>query len=174
MIEINRQTIAKKVAEASEIIRNRIKTEVKGKIVSVMFDVCTIATLSTFGVNVTYMENSKVVCRTLGIIKIEERHTAVNMADMLFDLLLKYGIPLSSVLSITTDTARNATNTSKVLNTRTPMILLSILNLMMTWTLESILKMRSSLENSSTRRILIHSWQNKRHREFYVKTAQSN
>lgn len=117
VVEINRQSIAKKVAEASDIIRNRIKTEVNGRTVSVMFDVCTIATLSTFGVDVTYMQNSKVVCRTLGIIKIDERHTAVNMADMLFDLLSQYGIPLSKVLSITTDTAKNATNTSKVLNT---------------------------------------------------------
>lgn len=116
VVEINRQKIAQKVAEASDIIRNRIKTEVSGKTVSVMFDVCTISTLSTFGVNVTYMENSKVVCRTLGISKIDERHTAVNLADMLFDLLEKYGISLFKVLSITTDTARNATNTTHVLN----------------------------------------------------------
>lgn len=117
VVEINRQTIAKKVAEASDIIRNRIKSELKDKTVSVMFDVCTISTLSTFGVNVTYLENSKVVCRSLGIIKIEERHTAVNLADMLFDLLAKFGIKLEKVFSITTDTARNATNTSQVLNT---------------------------------------------------------
>lgn len=115
-VEINRQSIAKKVAESSEIIRNRIKKELNGKTVSVMFDVCTISTLSTFGVNVTYMENSKVVCRSLGIIKIEERHTAVNLADMLFDLLAKFNIPLTKVFSITTDTAKNATNTTHVLN----------------------------------------------------------
>lgn len=117
VVEINRQNIARKVAEASEIIRNRIRKEVKGKIVSVLFDVCTISTLSTFGVNVTYMENSKVICRSLGIIKIDERHTAVNLADMLFDLLAKFEIPLTNVFSITTDTARNATNTTQVLNT---------------------------------------------------------
>lgn len=117
VVEINRQTIACKVQEASDIIRNRIRKELNGKIVSVLFDVCTIATMSTFGVNVTYMENSKVVCRSLGIIKIEERHTAVNLADMLFDLLAKFGIPLANVFSITTDMARNATNASQVLNT---------------------------------------------------------
>lgn len=117
VVELNRQTIAKKVADASNIIRNRIKSELNGKTVSVLFDVCTISTLSTFGVNVTFMENLKVVCRSLGIIKIEERHTAVNLADILFDLLEKFEIPLTKVFSITTDTARNATNTSQVLNT---------------------------------------------------------
>lgn len=115
-IEINRLDIVKKVAEMSDIIRKRIQSELKGKTVSLMFDMCTIATLATFGVNVTYMENGKVVCRSLGVIKIEKRHTAVNLADMLFDMLAQYEIPLSKVFSITTDTAKNATNTSEVLN----------------------------------------------------------
>lgn len=117
-LTINRQDIVKKVAEMSEIIRNRIKAEVNGKTISVMFDMCTIATLATFGVNVNYMdEYGNVVSRSLGIIKIEKRHTAVNLADILFDLLAKFEIPLSKVFSITADTAKNATNTSDVLNT---------------------------------------------------------
>lgn len=115
-LAINRLDIVKKVAEMSDIVRNRIKSELNGKTVSVMFDVCTIATLSTFGVNVTYMDDGKVICRSLGIIKIEKRHTAVNLADILFDLLAKFEIPLSKVFSITTDTAKNATNTSEILN----------------------------------------------------------
>lgn len=80
-LTINRLDIVKKVAEMSEIIRNRIKAELNGKTISVMFDMCTIATLATF-------------------------------ADILFDLLAKFEIPLSKVFSITTDTAKNATNTS--------------------------------------------------------------
>lgn len=116
-MSIDRVDIVKKVAEMSDKIRARIKTELIGRTVSVMFDVCTIATLSTFGVNVTYMENEEVICRSLGVIKIEKRHTAVNLADMLFDLLAKFGIPLTKVFSITTDTAKNAVNTSDILNT---------------------------------------------------------
>lgn len=117
-LTINRLDIVKKVAEMSDIIRSRIKAELNGKTISVMFDMCTIATLATFGVNVNYMdEYGNVVSRSLGIIKMEKRHTAVNLADILFDLLATFEIPLSKVFSITTDTAKNATNTSDVLNT---------------------------------------------------------
>lgn len=116
-LAINRLDIVKNVAESSDIIRNRIKTELNGKTISVMFDMCTISTLATFGVNVNYMDNGNVISRSLGIIKIEKRHTAVNLADMLYDLLAKFEIPLSKVFSITTDTAKNATNTSEILNT---------------------------------------------------------
>lgn len=38
--------------------------------------------------------------------------TLATFADILFDLLAKFEIPLSKVFSITTDTAKNATNTS--------------------------------------------------------------
>lgn len=60
-------------------IKTRIKKEVNGKTISLMFGVCTIATLSTLGVSATYMAKEKVVCRSLDIIKIEKCHTAVYL-----------------------------------------------------------------------------------------------
>lgn len=115
-LPINRLDIVKEVAVTSDSIKNQIKSELKGKMISVMFDMCTISTLATLGVNVTFMKDANVICRTLGIIEIKKRHTAVNLADMLYDLLTEYDVPLKNVFSITCDTAKNASNTSEILN----------------------------------------------------------
>lgn len=81
-----------------------------------MFDMSTVATLAVLGVNVTFMQGATVVCRTLGMIQIEKRHTAINLADMVYDILAEFDVPITKVFSITTDNAKNATNTSEVLN----------------------------------------------------------
>lgn len=115
-VPINRYDIVNQVARESDRIKNYIAAELSGKIFSLMFDVCTIATLSMLGVNVTYMKGAKVACHSLGTIKIDERHTGVNMAAMLYDILDEYQLSLKQVFSVTTDTAKNATATSEVLN----------------------------------------------------------
>lgn len=59
-ISVSRHDIVKKVAAECDLIRHRIKSELKGKTVSVMFDICTIATLSMIGVDVMFMDDGKV------------------------------------------------------------------------------------------------------------------
>lgn len=115
-VPINRYDIVKKIASESDRIKNYIAAELHGKVFSIMFDVCTIATLSMLGVNVTYMKGTDVACHSLGTIKIDERHTAVNLAAMIYNILEEYQLSLTQVFSITTDTASNATATSDVLN----------------------------------------------------------
>lgn len=116
VLNVNRHTIVQEVARESNLVRDYIKKEMKAKIISIMFDVCTIATLSMLGVNAVFMKNNTVVCRSLGTIQIMERHTAVQLANMLYDILAEYDIPLQNVFSVTSDTAKNATATSTVLN----------------------------------------------------------
>lgn len=113
---INRHKIVDDVAKESDLIREYISNEVKGKTVSIMFDVCTIATLSMLGVEAVFMKECEAKCRSLGPIIIQERHTAVQLANMLYDVLKRYGISLTNVFSITSDTAKNAIATSRVLN----------------------------------------------------------
>lgn len=113
---VNRHMIVGEIAKESDLIREYMKHEMNGKMVSIMFDVCTIATLSMLGVNSVFMKNDEVVCRSLGTIAINKRHTAVQLADMLYDILADFGVLLPRVFSITSDTAKNATATSRVLN----------------------------------------------------------
>lgn len=113
---INRHKIVDEVAKESDLIREYISNEVKGKFISIMFDVCTISTLSMLGVEAVFMKEGEVICRSLGPMIIEERHTSVQLANMLYDIFKQYGISLTNVFSATTDTAKNATATSRVLN----------------------------------------------------------
>lgn len=113
---INRHIITQKVAETSGMIKNRIRLELDARTISIMFDVCTIATLSMLGVNAMFMENGAVKNRLLGIIQIGKRHTAINLADMLYDIFIDYNIHLKNVFSFTTDTALNMVKISDVLN----------------------------------------------------------
>lgn len=115
-IPIDRYSIMKHVAEESDLIRKFIAADLKGKKFSIMFDVCTISTLSMLGVNATRMKGEDVVCYSLGTIKIEERHTSVNLAAMLFEILAGFDLSIGQVFSITSDTAKNATATSEILN----------------------------------------------------------
>lgn len=116
MLNINRHSIVEEVARESDLVRDYIKKEMKGKIISIMFDVCTIATLSMLGVNSVFMKNDETVCRSLGTIEIKERHTAVQLANMLYDILSQFDVLLPNVFTMTSDTAKNATATSSVLN----------------------------------------------------------
>lgn len=113
---INRNEIAKYVANESDLVKKRITEELKGKTVSIMFDVCTKATLSMLGVHALFMIDSDVVCQSLGTIQIQERHTSVNLANLVFDILTDYNVTLPKVFSITTDTAYNAVATADILN----------------------------------------------------------
>lgn len=115
-VSINRLEVVKQVEAESNLIREYMKRELRGRIVSLMFDVCTVAALSMLGVNVTFMKDANVVCWSLGTIQINERHTAVNLGDQLYDILREYDLPLINVFTITTDTAKNAIATSNVLD----------------------------------------------------------
>lgn len=113
---INRTSILQEIEQTSESIVNQIKQELNGKIISLMFDIATKSTLSVLGLNATFMVNDAVLFRTLGVIQINVRHNAINIADLIYDILRKFDIKLNQVFSITTDNARNVTNVSKVLN----------------------------------------------------------
>lgn len=113
---IDRNHIVKYVAEESKLVKERIKKELKGKTLSIMFDVCTKSTLSMLGVHAVFMNNNAVVCRSLGTIQIEERHTSVYLADMVYDILAEFCVNLPQIFSVTTDTAYNAVATTDVLD----------------------------------------------------------
>lgn len=115
-LPINRRDIVEQVAHEAKLVKNYIAKQLSGRIVSLMFDVCTITTLSMLGINVPFMIDGKTVCWSLGTIRLNERHTAVNLADVIFDILAEYGISLKNVLTMTTDTASNAKATTDVLN----------------------------------------------------------
>lgn len=115
-ISINRSNIIEEIEKDSQYIENQIKLEMAGKYICLMVDVSTETTLSVLGVNAAYMVNWNVVCRSIGIIQINVRHNAINLAEMMYDILAKYEVPLDRVFAIISDNAKNVVNSATVLD----------------------------------------------------------
>lgn len=110
---LNRHLIVNKVKDVSEKIITKITAELKGKLFSIMFDVCTKRTFSVLGISATFMENDVVVARSLGTVQLVERHRGPYMAEVVDTTLQKYGASTDQIISATADQASNMDNTAK-------------------------------------------------------------
>lgn len=99
--------IKEKIREAAAGIRDSIKSEVKGKIISVMIDSATRNGRSIFGINIQYRHNSSLKVVTLAMRELHSSHTAEYLTDVLINVFNEYGIDLAQVLSITSDNGSN-------------------------------------------------------------------
>lgn len=115
-VTINRHMITQKIAEVSELIRKEIKNEFQGKMVNILFDICTKRTLSVLGVSATTMTNDKVIARSLGIIQLKERHRGPYLADIIERLLKEYNISSRQLYTGTADNASNNDTTMRIIS----------------------------------------------------------
>lgn len=115
-VTINRPVIAQEIASTSAMIQQTIAAELKGRVFSVMFDIATKSTISMLGINASLMQNDLVVCRSLGVIQITERHSSENIAKMIQHVLTTFQVTLSQVYTATTDNGSNMICTTRVLN----------------------------------------------------------
>ncbi|XP_055299909.1 uncharacterized protein LOC129567265 [Sitodiplosis mosellana] len=97
-------------------IRDRISSEVKGRMISVMVDIASKHSLSVLGISIQYIKDGSHVIRTIGLIELKERHTADYIADLIHSCLLSYQVEISQIVSLTTDNAANMGATVKRLN----------------------------------------------------------
>lgn len=99
--------IKEKVRETANQIREQIKSETKGNIVSVMVDSATRNGRSVFGINIQYKHNGILRVVTIGMRELKQSHTADYLAEVLLKVLGEYEIKLDQVISITTDNGSN-------------------------------------------------------------------
>lgn len=114
-IKINRSMIVEKIRKISEIIKKRISAELKNKMLSIMFDICTKRTFSVLGISVTFMENDEVIARSLGTVQLTERHRGPYLSTVIEDTLQQFGVKLKQIISGTADQASNMDNTTRQL-----------------------------------------------------------
>lgn len=68
------------------------------------------------GVNVQRIFKNKICVYTLGMIELQNRHTAINLKAEIEKLLEEFEIKKSQIYSITTDNGRNLIKTVELLN----------------------------------------------------------
>lgn len=99
--------IKEKVIEVAMNIKQQVKTEMKGKIISLMVDGATRNGRSIFGINAQYKIDGRLKLVTLSMKELHQAHTAEYLSSILQQVSNEYEIDLSQVISITTDNGSN-------------------------------------------------------------------
>lgn len=99
-------------ATASQI-RNRITSEVRDRMISVMVDIASKHSRSVLGISIQYIKDGSHVIRTIGLIELTEKHTADYIAELIYSCLLSYQVDINQIVSLTTDNAANMGATVK-------------------------------------------------------------
>lgn len=99
--------IKEKVCDTAQKIREQIKVETRGKMISVMVDSATRNGRSIYGVSIQYKFNGVLRVFAVGMRELFSAHTGEHLAEQLLLILAEYDINLEQVLSITTDNGSN-------------------------------------------------------------------
>lgn len=89
-----------------EIIKS-IKLEVKDTLLSLMVDIGSRNGRDILGISIQYMHEARIIIRSLGMILLNESHTAVNIKNKILACLQLFEIKPAQIISITTDNASN-------------------------------------------------------------------
>lgn len=115
-LAVNSRTIRPYIEHVADEIRERIKLELKNRLLSVMVDIVTKNHRGILGVNVQFYDEGKIQLRTIGMIEIHVRHTAENIKDLVIQLLSSYDVSMEQVYAYTTDNAAAMLLSGKLLN----------------------------------------------------------
>lgn len=74
-IIINRRIVADKVQDLAQIIRSNLKTELKGRAISLKIDGVTRQGRCIMGLNVQFCSSNMIQVRTLAMLPLTEKHT---------------------------------------------------------------------------------------------------
>lgn len=115
-LTINHKTIRPYIEHVADTLREKIKTELKGRLISIMADIATKNHRGVLGINVQYYSEGKIVLRTIGAIEMHIRHFGENIKDLILQLLNSYGVSIDQVHSYTTDCGANMISSGKFLD----------------------------------------------------------
>lgn len=108
-VTINSTNVKYFIEKTSDSIKNIIHNEVKDKLFSVQFDTASRHGRSFLGVNIQYFSiiERKIVVRTLGVIELNEKHTATNLNIEIGSVFDLYKLEKPSTLAIISDNGAN-------------------------------------------------------------------
>lgn len=105
--EINRQNVRMDICKEAEELREKIRNEVKGKLVCLKLDTATRMNRKILCINIQYTHNGSTQLRMIGLIETFESHTSSYLKDRIMDTLWNFRINPRNVYTGTTDNAAN-------------------------------------------------------------------
>lgn len=106
-VPLNPKYIKLKANEMQEIVKNRIKSEMKGKLLSFQIDLTRHLQRCIFGLNVQYYIDDKLVVRTLAMKRLLEQTYGINLANEMRDILESFDVDVDDVYTVTSDNETN-------------------------------------------------------------------
>ncbi len=113
---VSAENIVPRVNQAALDIREKLKSELKNQFVCLKVDCAKRLSRSILGINVQFIQNDKLVLRTLSTYELKDRQTGATLKAMILDVLKQYSITLPQVYSITTDNGANILLAVKLLS----------------------------------------------------------
>lgn len=100
---------------SAEVVKT-IKSEVEGRLVSLLVDIGSRNNRDILGISIQYIRDGRTVIHTIGMLLLTEAHTGENINKEIIACLKKFGIKPSHVVSITSDNASNMLSMIKLFN----------------------------------------------------------
>lgn len=112
-VTINAKNIKAQIDANVIKLKERIKKETEGRILSLMIDTVTKHLASTLGINLQYICEDQVIVRTIGMARCLESKTGEYLANVIKQYLREYNIDLAQIYTLTTDNGGNMLTTSR-------------------------------------------------------------
>lgn len=98
-----------------ELVKNQIKSEMNGKMLSLKIDLTHHMNRCIFGINVQYYVEDRLVVRTLAMKRYLDETTGIKLAFELKRIMEDYEFDIRRIYTITTDNGTNVMKCTKVM-----------------------------------------------------------
>ncbi|CAH2102406.1 unnamed protein product [Euphydryas editha] len=114
--KINSYNIREQVVNSAYELRMQLANELQGKFISLKVDIASISTRGFMGVNLQYIENSRIILRHIGLLELHQGHKSDYLKEKLLFILRKFRIDVNQIYSITTDNGANVLKMGRLMN----------------------------------------------------------
>lgn len=105
--QIHVKSVKKTVHEQADLIRSKIWSEIKNKLVSIKLDSVTCVERKFLGFNVQYIQNGRIVVRNLAVHEVHGPQTGTFLKTALEEVLTDFRIGPENLYCICTDNGAN-------------------------------------------------------------------
>jgi hypothetical protein len=123
-LKVNSRNVRELVKQTSTQVKETLKSEMKGKLISLKVDGASRLQRTVFGISAQYSKDNRVQYHTLAMKELFGPHpsTSKNLANIIKETLKIYDVSLDQVVSITSDNGANMLLASKILSLDTDVI----------------------------------------------------
>ncbi|KAI8125207.1 hypothetical protein CVS40_4200 [Lucilia cuprina] len=111
-MKVDEHNVITLITQYSNNIKNEVKEELCGRLISLKIDGVTVNSVSVLSVNVQFIKNNSVAIKTIAIKKLTQQPTSEYLKNIVLEVLSSYEINLNQVVTITTDNGANMINDS--------------------------------------------------------------